>query len=134
MVNELKELYQEFVLDHKKKPRNHRVIDGPTCIAHGNNPLCGDTVVVFLNLNNEIIEDISFKGDGCAISIASASIMTEVIKGKTKEEAKTIFNMFHNMCTIDDFIVEENNDTDKLKILADISKKSKRLYALKLNN
>ncbi|KKM61710.1 hypothetical protein LCGC14_1528930 [marine sediment metagenome] len=121
MIDDLKELYQEMILDHARNPRNHRTIENATCLAHGNNPICGDTLVVFLVMDdNELIKDVSFKGDGCAISIASASLMTGLLRGKTKEEAESLFNIFHNMCTKDDFVVEENDDTDRLQILAGI--------------
>ena len=122
MFDELRELYQDVLLDHGKNPRNFRVIDGPTCIAHGNNPLCGDVLVVFLIVNKDgIIEDVSFKGEGCAISVASSSMMTEILKGKSKEEAENLFNIFHKMCTEDGFVAEEgNDDIDRLQIIAGV--------------
>lgn len=122
MLDDLRELYQEVILDHGKSPRNHRIIENATCLAHGNNPLCGDVLIVFLTMDDDgIIEDISFKGDGCAISVASASIMTEILKGKTKEETEALFNTFHNMCTKDDFVVEEeNDDIDRLQMIAGV--------------
>ncbi len=121
MFDDLRELYQEIILDHGKSPRNHRVIENATYLSHGNNPLCGDVLVVFLVVDDDgIIKDISFKGDGCAISVASASMMTEILKGKTKEEAEALFNTFHHMCTEDDFVVEENDDTDRLQMLAGV--------------
>jgi len=122
MFDDLRELYQEVILDHGKNPRNHRTINDANCLAHGNNPICGDVLVVFLTIDDEgLIKDISFKGDGCAISIASASMMTEILKEKTKEEAEALFDMFHKMCTDDDFIVEEgNDDMDRLQILSGI--------------
>ena len=121
MLDDLRKLYQEVLLDHCRDPRNHRVIDNATCLAHGNNPICGDTLVVFLILDDKgLIKDMSFKGEGCAISIASASMMTEILKGKTKEEAESLFEIFHNMCTKDDFVVEENDDTDRLQMLAGV--------------
>ena len=95
---DLKELYQEIILDHGKNPRNKKKCDGFNKYAKGNNPLCGDKVHVFLKLNDEKqVEDISFEGEGCAISIASASIMTEIIKGKDFNVAKKILENFINM-------------------------------------
>ena len=95
---DLKELYQEIILDHGKNPRNKKKCDGFNKDAKWNNPLCGDKVHVFLKLNDEKqVEDISFEGEGCAISIASASIMTEIIKGKDFNLAKKILENFINM-------------------------------------
>ena len=95
----LSELYQEVILDHNNSPRNFREIDGATQIAEGYNPLCGDRAVVYLQLDNEVIGDISFQGSGCAISIASASMMTVSLKGKTRTEAEDLFQRFHSMVT-----------------------------------
>ena len=94
----LKELYQEIILDHGKNPRNLRKTDNFNKDAKGHNPLCGDKVHIFLKLNeNKKVEDISFEGQGCAISMASASIMTDLIKGKEEKEAKEIINDFLEM-------------------------------------
>lgn len=95
----LSELYQEVILDHNNSPRNFRGIDGATQIAEGYNPLCGDRVVVYLQLDNDVIGDISFQGSGCAISKASASMMTVSLKGKTRTEAEDHFQRFHSMVT-----------------------------------
>lgn len=95
----LSELYQEVILDHNNSPRNFREIDGATQIAEGYNPLCGDRVVVYLQLDNDVIGDISFQGSGCAISKASASMMTVSLKGKTRTEAEEHFQRFHSMVT-----------------------------------
>ena len=95
---DLKELYQEIILDHGKNPRNKKKCDGFNKDAKGNNPLCGDKVHVFLKINKEKkVEDISFEGEGCAISMASASIMTETIKGKDFNLAKKILENFLDM-------------------------------------
>ena len=98
-MTDLSELYQEVILDHNNSPRNFREIDGATQIAEGYNPLCGDRVVVYLQLDNDVIGDISFQGSGCAISIASASMMTVSLKGKTRTEAEDLFQRFHSMVT-----------------------------------
>ncbi len=117
MFDDLRDLYQEVILDHGKSPRNFRPLDNPTCLAHGNNPLCGDKLVVYLTLDADgadgRIEDVSFQGEGCAISVASASMMTEILKGKTRDEAKKLFEAFHDMCTKDDFDIAELTDYDE---------------------
>lgn len=97
MDDELKELYQQVILDHNKNPRNFRVTDPHTHDAEGYNPLCGDQVHIYLRLKDDIIEDISFTGNGCAISKSSASLMTTLLKGKTPAEAEEIFNRFHEL-------------------------------------
>jgi nitrogen fixation NifU-like protein len=104
MFDNLRDLYQEVILDHGKNPRNFRAIDHATRLAHGNNPICGDMLVVYLALDDRgRIEDVSFQGQGCAISVASASMMTEILKGKTRAEATALFQCVHDMCTKDDF-------------------------------
>lgn len=99
MNQELKELYQQVILDHNKSPRNFRSIENATQHAEGYNPLCGDHIDVFLLIEDGIIKDVSFKGEGCAISKASASLMTQLLKGKTREEAEILFEKFHNLVT-----------------------------------
>jgi nitrogen fixation NifU-like protein len=99
MFDELQELYQQVILDHSRSPRNFLKLDVANRIAEGHNPLCGDRVTVYLLLENDVIRDVSFQGEGCAISKASASMMTELLKGKTRAEAKAIFNNFHDMVT-----------------------------------
>ena len=99
MNQELKELYQQVILDHNKSPRNFRPMENATQHAEGYNPLCGDHVDIYLLIEDGIIKDISFKGEGCAISKASASLMTSLLKGKTKEEAEKLFEKFHDLVT-----------------------------------
>ncbi len=100
LTNRSKNLYQEVILDHNKNPRNYREIENPSHKAKGNNPLCGDKLDVFLIVDNDgIVQDVSFVGDGCAISKASASIMTTIVKGKHTDEVKSIFRGFHDMAT-----------------------------------
>ena len=120
MDHELKELYQQVILDHNKSPRNFRKIENPSRFAEGYNPLCGDKINIYLNLDNDRIGDISFQGSGCAISKASASLMTSMLKGKTREEAEELFNRFHNMVT--DKLGENPNveDLGKLAVLAGV--------------
>lgn len=99
MSDQLRELYQEVILDHNKKPRNRRAMADATADADGYNPLCGDKVHVFVKLEGDKIADVSFDGVGCAISTASASLMTTALKGKTLAEAREIFDRFHEMVT-----------------------------------
>jgi nitrogen fixation protein NifU and related proteins len=99
MFDELQELYQQVILDHSRSPRNYYKLDVANRVAEGHNPLCGDRVTVFLLLENGVIRDVSFQGEGCAISKASASMMTEAVKGKSKEEAEALFEKFHDMVT-----------------------------------
>jgi nitrogen fixation NifU-like protein len=96
---DLRELYQDIILDHGRHPRNFRRIEHPTHFAHGHNPLCGDRVTIYLSLNGNDIADVAFQGRGCAISTAAASLMTEVLKGKTVEEARALFAQFHARVT-----------------------------------
>ncbi len=98
----LRELYQEVIIDHNRNPRNFHDMPNATCSANGFNPLCGDSIRLYLHLNNDVIEDVAFLGQGCAISTASASLMTDHLKGKTVEYAEQIFTLFHNMITKDD--------------------------------
>jgi nitrogen fixation NifU-like protein len=99
MDQELRELYQQVILDHNKSPRNFRVMENPTQEADGHNPLCGDTLHVYLHVDDGIVKDVSFQGSGCAISKASASLMTSMIKGKSVEEAEKLFENFHALVT-----------------------------------
>jgi nitrogen fixation NifU-like protein len=92
---DLRELYQDIILDHGRHPRNFHAMAEPSHFAHGHNPLCGDKVTVYLQLAGERIEDVSFEGRGCAISTTSASLMTEILKGKTLKDAEILFGAFH---------------------------------------
>jgi nitrogen fixation protein NifU and related proteins len=100
-MSELRELYQQVILDHNRKPRNFRKLPSPTQVAEGYNPLCGDRVSVELEVEGDLIRDIAFQGSGCAISKASASMMTASLKGKTVDEAEQAFEQFHGMLTDD---------------------------------
>ena len=125
MLDELRELYQEVILDHGRNPRNHRCPEDANRRAHGNNPICGDTLVVYLDIGDDgVIRDAAFEGKGCAISIASASLMTDILKGKTVARASALFENFHHMCTKDDFdpdVVEDDaDDLDRLQVLAGV--------------
>ena len=100
MLDDLRELYQEVILDHGRRPRNLRRLDDATGEAHGDNPLCGDTVTIYLSVDtDDVIQDLSFEGNGCAISIASASMLTELLRGRTAADAAALFAAFHKLCT-----------------------------------
>jgi nitrogen fixation NifU-like protein len=99
MDNELRELYQQVILDHNKSPRNFKRLETANHYAEGYNPLCGDRIDVYIKLNDDKIEDVSFMGSGCAISKASASLMSTMVKGKTIEETDKIFEKFHHLIT-----------------------------------
>jgi nitrogen fixation NifU-like protein len=96
-VSDLRELYQEVILDHNRRPRNFRTLEGANRHAEGYNPLCGDRLSLYLKVEDGVIEDASFRGSGCAISKASASMMTDSVKGKTLSEARDMFEQFHQM-------------------------------------
>jgi nitrogen fixation NifU-like protein len=100
-MSELSELYQQVILDHNKKPRNFRKLETANHSAEGYNPLCGDQLTVYLQLEDGAVKDISFEGSGCAISKAAASMMTQAVKGKAKQEAEQLFTEFHQMVTGD---------------------------------
>jgi nitrogen fixation protein NifU and related proteins len=101
-MSELSELYQQVILDHNKKPRNFRKIENANRSAEGYNPLCGDHLTVYLDLQGNEVKDISFVGTGCAISKAAASMMTQAVKGKTRQHVELLFNEFHKMVTSDE--------------------------------
>lgn len=98
---DIKDLYQEVIVDHNRSPRNFGKLPGANKTLEGHNPLCGDKLTLYLKTDGVDIEDISFDGSGCAISVASASLMTEAMKGKSLEEAEKLFNTFHNLITTD---------------------------------
>ncbi|HEY9504653.1 MAG TPA: SUF system NifU family Fe-S cluster assembly protein [Gemmatimonadales bacterium] len=98
-MSSMAELYQNVILEHNRSPRNYRVMEGADRRADGNNPLCGDALTVWLKLDGDVIRDASFHGTGCAISRASASLMTAAVKGKSRREAEETFERFHRMVT-----------------------------------
>jgi nitrogen fixation protein NifU and related proteins len=119
-MSELRDLYQELILDHGRKPRNFKEMPAANRIKQGFNPLCGDRLTLFVKIENDAINDITFQGCGCAISMASASLMTDYLKGKTISEAKVIFHAFHEMVTSQDASKEPEN-LGKLKVLKGVS-------------
>ena len=119
-MSELNDLYQEVILEHNKNPRNFREIGDADKTAVGNNPLCGDALRVFVKMDGDTISEVTFKGSGCAISKASASMMTQSLKGKTREEADVIFDEFHRMVTGSLDPETDDNHLGKLKIFAGV--------------
>jgi len=118
-MNELRELYQEYVLDHGKSPRNFRAVEGATHEAHGYNPLCGDKIHLQLRIEDGLVADIGFTGNGCAISTASASTMTEAVLGRTVEEARAHFAKFIPM--VKGEAKPDLDELDKLSVFAGVS-------------
>ena len=118
MFDDLAELYQQVILDHCKNPRNFHELPAPTCSAQGHNPLCGDQLKLFLDMDGETITDISFVGSGCCISKASASLLTEAAKGKTKADMQKIFERVHEMVMTGKMM----GDVGKLAVFAGVHK------------
>lgn len=117
---DLMELYQQVILDHSRNPRNFRTLENATHDAEGFNPLCGDQVHIFLHIENDTIEDVSFQGSGCAICTASASIMTQNLKGQNLGQANQVFQGFHSLLTSDD--QTDVQDMGKLSVFAGVRK------------
>jgi len=118
MFDDLSDLYQQVILDHCKQPRNFRELPTPTCSAQGHNPLCGDQLKLFLAMDGEVIKDISFVGSGCCISKASASLLTENVKGKTRGEVQKMFDLVHDLVTTG----KANGNLGKLAVFAGVHK------------
>ena len=119
-MSELSELYQQVILDHNKKPRNFRKLDNANHTAEGYNPLCGDQLTIYLDLEDGLVKEVGFEGSGCAISKASASMMTQAVKGKSKEQAEALFQEFHSMVTGELNEETEENNLGNLKIFAGV--------------
>ncbi|MBI4460770.1 MAG: SUF system NifU family Fe-S cluster assembly protein [Acidobacteria bacterium] len=116
---ELQELYQELILDHGKRPRNFGKLEGANHQANGYNPLCGDKITVYAKVENNVVREIRFEGVGCAISTASASLMTEKSKGKTLQEAEELFDLFHRLVTGGE-VEESADELGKLSVFAGV--------------
>ena len=119
-MTDLSALYQEVILDHNRNPRNFRELPDATRHVFGRNPLCGDEVTVYVKMNGEVVDDVSFGGRGCAISKASASMMTQTVKGKTREEANSLFHEFQNMVTGKLDVETDENHLGKLRIFSGV--------------
>ncbi len=120
-MSELRELYQEIILDHNKSPRNFHIMEDADKTIEGYNPLCGDHYTVYLKLKDGVVQDISFTGSGCAISKASASVMSSIVKGKTVEEAEKLFEHFHHLVKGEQSVTDDILSRDKLAVFAGVS-------------
>ena len=120
MSSDLRDLYQEVVIDHSKKPRNFHKPEGANRSAEGINPLCGDQITLYLKLSGDVIEDIGFQGAGCAISKASASLMTSALKNKTKAEAEALFERVHSMISEGPRSKVDPQELGKLAVLSGV--------------
>ena len=118
-MSDLRELYQEIILDHNRRPRNFGVPDRSNRTAKGHHPLCGDVVTVYLLVERDVVKDIQFEGKGCAISMASASIMTDLVMGKTEIEARNLFQSFHDFVTGVD-VVQLTDELEEVKALSGV--------------
>ncbi len=118
-MSDLRDLYQEVILDHGRRPRNFRRPEGADREAQGYNPICGDKISVYVKLKDDIVEDLGFEGSGCAISTASASMMTEFLKGKSRREIEAVFKNFHDMVTGRKQL--SNGDLGKLAVFSTVS-------------
>jgi nitrogen fixation protein NifU and related proteins len=119
-MSELSELYQQVILDHNKKPRNFHKMETANRTAEGFNPLCGDQLHIYLQVEDDQVKEISFEGSGCAIFKASASMMTQAVKGKTRQETEALFTEFHRLVTGELDEESEDNQLGKLKIFAGV--------------
>jgi len=122
-MSDLRDLYQEVILDHGKDPRNFGKLPHVTGCSHGHNPLCGDTVTIYLDVEDGVVRDIGFEGRGCAISMASASMMTDMLKGKTVEEVDAMFRSFHGLIAPEAAVCApgfDAPDLDKLVVLSGV--------------
>lgn len=119
-MTEIQDLYQQVILDHNKSPHNFGELNHADCSAEGLNPLCGDHINVYLNLDGNVISEIRFNGSGCAISKSSASIMTTLLKGKTIKEAEELFGKFHNLVTADMEAEFDEDNFGKLSVFAGV--------------
>ncbi len=122
-MSDLRDLYQEVILDHNRRPRNFGQLAEPCRHADGHNPLCGDRLTVYLNVDDGTVQDIRFEGNGCAISTASASMMTELVKGKTEAQAEALFATFRGMCTgedVSEVAATDEEDRDVLEVLSGV--------------
>jgi nitrogen fixation NifU-like protein len=118
-MSDLRELYQEVILDHQKRPRNFRKLESGRHVE-GFNPLCGDKITVYVDMQGDVVKDVSFQGSGCAISTASASMMTESLKGKTRAQAEELFKSFHELVTNDESLRSPPSGLGKLSVFSGV--------------
>jgi nitrogen fixation NifU-like protein len=126
-------LYQEVILDHNRRPRNFHEMPGATCTADGRNPNCGDQLTVWVRVDDDVVSDISFKGIGCAISKASASMMTEALKGKSRGEAVKMYEKVHKLVTGEDAALANDKSLGSLRSLGGVSKFPMRVKCASLS-
>jgi len=119
-MSDKRALYEKVILDHNKNPRNCRMMANPSCKAQGYNALCGDQLTVYLKIEDGLISEVTFEGCGCAISKASASVMTTILKGKTREEAEVLFKRFHDMVTSEPDSPSDYEDLGKLEVFCGV--------------
>ncbi len=119
-MSDLRDLYQELIVDHNKRPRNFRKLEEANRQATGHNPLCGDELTVYLKFEDDKVREVSFQGSGCAISTASASLMTEAVKGKSRAEVEALFDLFHDLAT-GKSEASESNRLGKLAVFSGVS-------------
>ena len=117
-MSDLQDLYQDLILDHNRRPRNCGKLEGANHCAEGYNPLCGDRVTIYIHVEDDTIVDLCFEGTGCAISLASASLMTEMLKGKCADEARALFGRFHDAMAGDG--AQDMKSLDKLAVLSGV--------------
>ena len=120
MLEQIRDLYQEVVFDHNRNPRNFRVMEDANRTIEGFNPLCGDRITLYVKVRDGVIEDVSCQGNGCAISTATASLMTEIVKGQTETEAEHLFDVFHRITTGKDGDDVNLDEIGKLAVLAGV--------------
>jgi nitrogen fixation NifU-like protein len=131
-MSDLRELYQEVILDHNRRPRNFRVLEGADRTAEGYNPLCGDRLTLYLQVDGDVIRDAAFQGSGCAISKASASMMTDSLKGKRLEDATRLFDQFHHMVTSSPDVPPETDNLGKLAVFSGVREYPTRIKCASL--
>lgn len=124
---DIQDLYQELIVDHSRRPRHFHPLTNANRKAEGFNPLCGDKLTVYMRVENGVIKDLAFEGSGCAISVASASLMTQQLTGKTEKEAEQLFNSFHDMVTAEGDDAAMHNDLGKLTVLAGVRQYPSRI-------
>ncbi|MFN0123101.1 MAG: Fe-S cluster assembly sulfur transfer protein SufU [Blastocatellia bacterium] len=132
-MSDLNELYQQVILDHNKKPRNFRVMEHPSLTQLGHNPLCGDQITLYLEMDGETVRDVAFQGSGCAISKASTSMMTAAVKGKTRQEVETMFAEFTRMVKGELNPETEEHHLGRLKIFAGVQQFPARVKCASLS-
>jgi nitrogen fixation NifU-like protein len=126
-------LYQEVILDHNRRPRNFHPMEHASCSADGKNPNCGDQLTVWLKVDHEVVTDVSFQGQGCAISKASASMMTDAIKGKTRADVVTLYEKVHKLVTGEDLSLAKDKEMGSLRALGGVSKFPMRVKCASLS-